>query len=115
MLSTVFTPPVVTAAVTTAHDLAHHAAVVLPVQIPNPGPVAPPGSEKLTQILGYLKWLALGACAVGFLGGLIAFTAGRVVDNRRAGNSGALMMIAAVGGAILFGIGPAILNGFAGG
>lgn len=96
-------------------EFAHHGLAWLPAQVPNPGPTAPPGSEKLTQILGYLKWLALGACAVGFLGGVIAFTAGRVVDNRRAGNSGALMMIAAVGGAILFGIGPAILNGFAGG
>jgi hypothetical protein len=99
-----------------AHDLTVHALAALPTQqVPNPAPAAPPGSEKLNQILSYLKWLALAACAVGFLGGVIAFTAGRVVDNRRAGNSGALMMIAAVGGAILFGIGPAILNGFAGG
>lgn len=97
------------------HDAAAHAALVLPAQVPNPGPAAPPGAEKLTQILSFLKWLALGACAVGFMGGLIAFTAGRVVDNRRSGNTGALMMIAAVGGALLFGIGPAVLNGFASG
>ena len=99
---------------TAAHDLAHQLLAALPAQVPNPGPVAPPGSEKLTQILSYLKWIALGACAVAFMGGIIAFTAGRVVDNRRYGNTGALMMLAAVGGAILFGVGPTVLNSFAG-
>ena len=104
----------------TVHDLVSsataYAVALAPTQggIPNPAPAAPPGSEKLTQILGYLKWLALGACAVAFMGGLIAFTAGRVIDNRRYGNTGSLMMLAAVGGALLFGIGPAILSGFAG-
>ena len=98
-----------------ATDAAVHVALVLPAQVPNPGPTAPPGSEKLTQILSYLKWIALGSCAVAFMGGIIAFTAGRVVDNRRYGNTGALMMLAAVGGALLFGVGPAVLNGFAAG
>lgn len=102
------------------HDLLSsgpvHAVVLLPTQggVPNPAPAAPPGSEKLTQILGYLKWMALGACAVAFMGGLIAFTAGRVIDNRRYGNTGSLMMLAAVGGALLFGIGPAVLGSFSG-
>jgi hypothetical protein len=88
---------------------------MLPDQVPNPGPAAPPGSDKLTQILSYLKWGALAACAAAFLGGVIAFTAGRVIDNRHYGKTGAMMMISAVGGAMLFGVGPAILNGFAGG
>lgn len=100
---------------TTTHDLTHQLLAALPAQdVPNPAPAAPPGAEKLTQILGYLKWIALGACAVAFMGGIIAFTAGRVVDNRRYGNTGALMMLAAVGGAILFGVGPTVLNSFAG-
>ena len=102
----------------TVHDLitssAAHVVALVPAQVPNPGPTAPPGSEKLTEILGYLKWLALGACAIAFMGGLIAFTAGRVIDNRRYGNTGSLMMLAAFGGALLFGIGPQVLNGFAG-
>ena len=59
---------------TAAHDLAHQLLAALPAQVPNPGPVAPPGSETLTQILSYLKWIALGACAVAFMGGIIAFT-----------------------------------------
>ena len=100
---------------TAAHDLAHQLLAALPAQgVPNPAPENPPGFEKLTQILGYLKWIALAACGAAFLGGVIAFTAGRLVDNRRYGNTGALMMIAAFGGALLFGIGPQILNSFAG-
>lgn len=102
-------------ALASAHALTGHLLTGLPVQVPNPGPVAPPGSEKLTQILSYLKWGALAACAAAFLGGVIAFTAGRVIDNRHYGRTGAMMMIASVGGAMLFGVGPALLNGFAGG
>ena len=103
----------------TVHDLvassSAHSLVLLPAQgVPNPAPQAPPGAQKMEQILSYFKWIALGACAVAFMGGLIAFTAGRVIDNRRYGNTGSLMMLASIGGALLFGIGPQILNTFAG-
>lgn len=106
------------------HDLAHQ--VITQAQppnggggngggpVPNVGPIAPPGAGAMNNILGYLKWMALAGCAVAFMGGLIAFTAGRVIDNRRYGNTGSLMMLASIGGALLFGIGPQILNTFAG-
>jgi hypothetical protein len=66
----------------------------------------------LVNIIAYLKWGALAAIVAAFFGGLIAFTAGRLIDNRRAGNVGALMIIAAFGGGILYGIGYLLIRSF---
>lgn len=78
------------------------------------GPAAPPGFQQILQIGGYLQWGALIACAVAFMAGVIAFTAGRVIDNRHYGKTGAMMMISSIGGALLFAIGPQFITTFSG-
>lgn len=78
--------------------------------LPDPGPVAPPGAEQITEVISYLRWGAGGAIVAAFLGGLILFTGGRMADNHRFGRMGTLTMIAAVGGAFLYAVGWQILN-----
>jgi lipopolysaccharide export LptBFGC system permease protein LptF len=82
------------------------------VTVPNPAPKPIPGSGSVLDIIAYIKWGALAGIVACFFAGLIAFTAGRIVDNRRAGNVGALMMIAALGGAILYAIGYFLIRSF---
>lgn len=83
-------------------------------QIPNPGPVAPPGSEKILQAVGHAKWGAGIALLVGFFIGLLVWAGGRWVDHHRAGRIGVIMMLCALGGALLYGIGYQLISHFAG-
>jgi len=53
--------------------------VALPLQIPNPDPVQPPGTEGLTAIMGWAKWVALAICILG----LIAAGAMMSINSRR--------------------------------
>lgn len=48
---------------------AHEAVTALPMEIPNPGGgSAPPGiGDKIVSILGWAKWLAMGACVAGLM------------------------------------------------
>lgn len=96
------------------HTLAEAAGTLL-AQLPNPGPAAPPGAEKLTQIIGYVKWIAGAALIVGFFGGLAIFAGGRMADHHRFGRMGAITMMASLGGAILYGVGYTLITSFAGG
>lgn len=101
--------------------LAQHTLAVLPVellptqQIPNPPPVAPPGAEKITQVVGFIKWGAGLALMAGFFGGLVAYAGGRLVDHHRYGRVGSTMMIASLFGALLYGIGYTMITSFASG
>lgn len=52
---------------------------VVPVQIPDPDPVQPPGTEGFTAILGWAKWVALAVCILG----LFAAGALMAVQSRR--------------------------------
>ncbi|MDR1513937.1 MAG: hypothetical protein LBS56_10765 [Propionibacteriaceae bacterium] len=47
--------------------------------IPDPPAIAPPGSERLTELLGMLKWGALALCLAALIGGgaMIAFASRR--------------------------------------
>lgn len=83
--------------------------------VPNPAPAAPPGSERLEEILSWVKWLALISAVAGFFAGLVVFAAGRMVDHRRAGSTGAMMVISSLAVGLLFGIGPEIITSMAGG
>jgi hypothetical protein len=83
--------------------------------IPNPGPALPPGSDAILGVLGDVKWAAGVSLMVGFFGGLIVWAGGRLVDHHRAGKIGTVMMLCAVFGAILYGIGWTLISGFAGG
>lgn len=89
-----------------------HTTVLL-AQIPGVDATPPPGAEKVTDIVGYLGWLTLRAIIGCFLAGIIAFTGGRVFDHHRTGKIGAAFLMAAVVGAILYAIGPTMLNTFA--
>lgn len=84
-------------------------------QIPNPGPIAPPGADKITNVVGYVKWAAGLALVAGFFGGIAVFTGGRLVDHHRIGRVGTIMMMSSLAGAILYGIGYTVLSQFAGG
>lgn len=88
---------------------------VLPAQgIPNPAPVAPPGSEKIVQVVGYIKWAAGLALFAGFFAGVLVFAGGRWVDHHRAGRIGSTMIIASLFGGLLYGIGYTMITTFAG-
>ncbi|WIV60628.1 hypothetical protein [Amycolatopsis nalaikhensis] len=86
------------------------------VQIPNPTPVQPTvGGDKILGLLNNVKWGAGVALVFGFFVGLIVWAGGRWVDHHRAGKVGVVMMLCAVAGAILYGIGWSLINSFAGG
>ncbi|MEU6643096.1 hypothetical protein ABZ863_11150 [Saccharomonospora sp. NPDC046836] len=84
-------------------------------QIPNPRPSPPPGDDRILGVVNNAKWAAGVALILGFFIGLIVWAGGRWVDHHRAGRIGVVMMLCAVGGAILYGIGWTLINDFAGG
>ena len=84
--------------------------IVLAHVIPNVEPQAPPGSEKILNIVGFIKWVAGASLAACFLGGIVAFTAGRLFDHHRTGRIGLIFMMASGVGAILYAVGPDILT-----
>ncbi|MCP2242500.1 hypothetical protein [Lentzea aerocolonigenes] len=81
--------------------------------IPNPTPVAPPGSEVIVEVVGNAKWGAGMALVLGFFAGLIVWAGGRWVDHHRAGRIGLVMMLCAIAGGLLYGIGWQIIDHFA--
>lgn len=85
------------------------------IVVPNPPPVEPPGFGQLNTILSWIKNIALISAAAAFFAGLIVFAAGRLVDHRRAGSTGAMMIISSLGVALLFGVGPQLLSAMASG
>jgi hypothetical protein len=94
------------------HLVAHLSGFV--TAITNPAPVAPPGSEMILKVVGYLKWAAGLALLAGFFGGLLVFAGGRVVDHHRAGRIGTVMILASLFGGILYGVGYTMISTFAG-
>lgn len=82
--------------------------------IPNPAPVAPQGSEKILELVGNLKWASGVALLVGFFGGLTVWAGGRWVDHHRAGRVGVIMMLCALAGGLLYGVGYQLISHFAG-
>lgn len=93
-----------------------HSVIDWLVQIPNPTPVQPEvGGDKILGLLNNVKWGAGVALVAGFFIGLIVWVGGRWVDHHRAGKVGVVMMLCAIAGAILYGIGWSLINSFAGG
>lgn len=84
-----------------------------PLGIPNPVPAPPPGAERILGILNNAKWAAGVALMLAFFIGLIVWAGGRWIDHHRAGKVGLVMMLCAIGGAILYGIGWTLITGFA--
>lgn len=87
--------------------------LVLAQQIPNPPPKAPPGSEKILEIVAQAKWGAGLALVLGFFVGLIVWAGGRWVDHHRAGRVGLVMMLCSIAGGLLYGIGYQVIDYFA--
>ena len=81
--------------------------------VPNVTPTPPDGANQILKVLGNFKWGAGIALAFTFFGGLIAWTAGRVVDHHRFGRVGVIMMLCAVGGGILYAVVPTLIETFA--
>lgn len=55
------------------------ALALIPLQVPNPDPIQPPGTEGFTSIMGWAKWVALAVCILG----LFAVGALMAVQSRR--------------------------------
>ncbi|OLM09066.1 MULTISPECIES: hypothetical protein [unclassified Pseudonocardia] len=89
---------------------------LLPAQdspIPNPDPAAPPGSQAITNVVSYVRWIA-GICILGlFFGGIVAATAGRLWDHHGSGRLGARMIVGSLALAVLFGLGYTLVSQFA--
>ncbi len=97
------------------HPLAPPEQCALPPAIENPTVQLPPGSDKIMKVAGNVKWGAGVALMVGFFMGLLVWAGGRWVDHHRAGKVGVIMMLCAVGGGILYGVGYQLISTFAAG
>lgn len=63
---------------------AGHVLSLIPLQIPDPPPVQPPGTDGVNTILGWLKWIGFavvgGAIIVGGIGIAVALRRGEAGD-----------------------------------
>ncbi len=90
------------------------AVIVLADSLPNPAPVPPPGADKILGLVGNAKWGAGVALLLGFFVGLMVWAGGRWVDHHRAGRMGVIMMMCAMAGGVLYGVGYQLISHFAG-
>lgn len=67
-----------------------YAATVAPLGIPDSPPIQPPGTEGVTTIMGWLKWVALAICVIGLIiaGALMAIQSRRGEGGEHAGKIG---------------------------
>ncbi len=58
--------------------------------VPDPAPAQPPGTEGLTAILGWVKWVALTVCVIGLIvaGALMAVQSRRGEGGEHVGKIG---------------------------
>lgn len=87
-------------------------AVALLAAVPDPGQgEAPPGSEAMLKVIGWVAWIAFAACVVGVLkaGGLLAAMG---IGNRGSGDHG-MALVASIAGAIVCGSAAAIVTAVA--
>lgn len=63
---------------------------LLPLQVPDPNPVQPPGTEGFTTIMGWAKWVALAVCILGLFaaGALMAIQSRRGEGGEHVGKIG---------------------------
>lgn len=81
---------------------------ILPSQVvPDPVPVQPPGTEGLTTIMGWAKWVALAICVLGLMaaGALMAIQSRRGEGGEHVGKIGM-----ALGGVIVISAGAALVG-----
>jgi len=74
------------AILTAANDF----AAIVPLDIPNPEPVQPPGTSGFVTIMGWVKWVALAVCVIGIIvaGALMAINSRRGEGGEHAGRIG---------------------------
>lgn len=85
-------------------------------QVPDPAPTAPPGADRITTVLGWAKWVALAACALGGIVGAGMAWAGQSRGMSGQEEQGKKMVIAALAGALVIGVVIVLVNGvFTGG
>ncbi|CEG87471.1 Hypothetical membrane protein [Propionibacterium freudenreichii] len=67
-----------------------HIVALLPLQVPNPAPVQPPGTQGFTSIMGWAKWVALAVCILGLFsaGALMAIQSRRGEGGEHVGKIG---------------------------
>ncbi|GAA3949915.1 MULTISPECIES: hypothetical protein [Microbacteriaceae] len=91
---------------------ATHLAAIVPADIPNPDPVQPPGTEGVTTIMSWLKWI--GYAVVGgaiIVGGILIAVSFR----RGEGHDSLPKVLWPMAGAIVIGAGAAWIGTIAGG
>ena len=87
-----------------------HLTVLAGGAIPDDHRGRPPARRRSSAIVGFVKWIAGAGIIACFLGGIVAFTAGRMFDHHRTGRMGLIFMMAAGVGAMLFAVGPQLLD-----
>ena len=81
---------------------------LLPLQVPDPNPVQPPGTEGFTSIMGWAKWVALAVCVLGLIaaGALMAIQSRRGEGGEHVGKIGmalgGVIVISAAGSLVVF-------------
>lgn len=85
--------------------------LLTPLDIPNPVPVQPPGTEGFTTMLGWGKWIALAVCILGLFaaGALMAIQSRRGEGGEHVGKIGM-----ALGGVIVISAAAALVGFLAG-
>ena len=80
---------------------------LVPLQVPDPNPVQPPGTEGFTSIMGWAKWVALAVCVLGLIaaGALMAIQSRRGEGGEHVGRIGM-----ALGGVIVISAAGALVG-----
>lgn len=95
----------------TAPEALRAVLAALPLEIPDPDPIQPPGTEGFTAIMGWGKWIALAVCVLGLFaaGALMAVQSRRGEGGEHVGKIGM-----ALGGVIVISAAAAIVGFLAG-
>ena len=95
---------------TQAHDVAIRLAVVLAEPRYNPGGSSAPGKQIVQELLNTVAYFCSAIALAAFAFGAATWgIGGRVMHSSSGSAMGKMTMLAAVGGAILLGAGPAII------
>jgi hypothetical protein len=84
--------------------------------VPNPPASPPPGTaaQDVADLIGFVKWGALAAIIVTALAGAGAVAASKVFQHHSARNVGIGLVLASIGGAVLYASVYAIVTAFTG-
>ncbi|GAB3306096.1 hypothetical protein [Pseudoclavibacter terrae] len=90
--------------------LAGDLAATVSLSIPDSPPIQPPGTEGVSTLLGWVKWIALAICVLGLIaaGALMAIQSRRGEGGEHAGKIGM-----ALGGVIIISAATSLVGFFA--